>query len=140
MLHTSKHWASCGPQQHFETRHSRTNLAHFVFRCFPGPHQRFEIDKSNMLILARKCGQNEVVSKTKSWHTTTALRDSPLGPQVGKQLFGEWLNSWIIDYWIIELLKCWLQGCLNCWIIEISYDWSIELSKYWCRYCHFPNM
>ena len=34
-----------------------------------------------------------VIGAGKSWRTTTELRDSKLGPQVGKQLLGERLDS-----------------------------------------------
>ena len=51
--------------------------------------QHFEIDDSKLLILARTCEKNEAVGAGKNGHTTTGYRDSPLGPHVGKQLFGE---------------------------------------------------
>ena len=62
---------------------------------FPQPQQQFEILRSNMLTLASTCDKNEGGSAGKSWHTTTASRDSKLGPQVDKQLIGEFRWWWL---------------------------------------------
>ena len=33
---------------------------------------------------------------------------------------------WIVDGWIVELLKCWIVGLLNCWNVELLNCWFID--------------
>lgn len=68
-----------------------------VLRRWRVPQQQFEMDKPRMQISARTtqtCWKHEVVRAGKSWHDTTACRNSTLGSPCWKHLFGENIIGW----------------------------------------------